>query len=91
MTKSVLLVKICYTLLCVMQNSRSYWTQLISKLLVAPTWCFSLALHFCIPSRGSKLWQLSVYSVVAFHKHIQVFTSGIMKGRAYIAEVLIQV
>ena len=38
-------------------------------------------------TKGSKLWQLSTYTVVAFHKYIQVFISG-WTGRAYMGEVL---
>ena len=36
--------------------------------------------------RGSKLWQLSACSVIAFLKYIQVFTSAenSMAGRAYV-------
>ena len=47
-----------------------------------------------IISRGSKLWQLSTCSVIAFLKYIQVFTyqaESSMTDRAYIEEVLIQI
>ena len=50
----------------------------------------------CVSERscksGSKLWQLSTWSVMAFLKYIQVLTSAenSLTGRAYIGEVLIQ-
>ena len=40
--------------------------------------------------KGSKLWQLLVYSVIAFLKYIQNVEIS-MIGRAYMGEVLTQV
>ena len=45
-----------------------------------------------IISWGSKLWQLSAYSVIAFLKYLCLLqTENSMTGRAYMREALVQV
>ena len=57
MTKPIIVVKICYKLLYVIQvvkkSSVTFWPQLISKFLVAHTYiCTMLASQFFTPSQS---------------------------------------